>query len=114
RHLHRRSPALRCRGTAPADHDAPRSDRSLFPLGAHPCRGGILRSRGDRMIALDQPTIYDEALYGEPLARPMRHRVLNTESDLWTLGAWRIVLPTSVTHRAPDVQRMIAEIRGWT
>jgi hypothetical protein len=63
---------------------------------------------------LELPTIYDETLHGEPLGLPVRPRSLNTDGLLWTVGEWVVVLPLTVVHRAPDVQRMITEIRGWT
>jgi len=66
------------------------------------------------MSALAAPTIYDDALYGEPLDLPMLHRVLNTDGDIWTVEDWLIVVPPPVAHRAPDVQRMIGDIRAWT
>jgi hypothetical protein len=66
------------------------------------------------MTTLDAPTIYDEALYGEPLELPMLPRTLNTNGDMWTVGEWSIVVPATVALRAPDVQRMIADIRAWT
>ncbi len=66
------------------------------------------------MITLERPSIYDEALHGEPLGLPVQARPLNTDHAFWTLGEWIVVLPVTVIHRAPDVQRMITEIRAWT
>lgn len=69
------------------------------------------------MITLEAPTIYEETLYGEPLGLPVRPRALNTDGPLWTVGDWVLILPMPAARRAPDVQRMIAEIRactGWS
>jgi hypothetical protein len=66
------------------------------------------------MSVLDAPTIYDETLYGEPLELPILAGSLNTEGDIWTVGEWVIVVPKPVVHRAPDVQRMIADVRAST
>lgn len=64
---------------------------------------------------LDRATgIYAEAYYGEPIGLPVLQKVLNTESPFWTLGDWKLVLPKALVRRAPDVQRMIGEVRGWT
>lgn len=66
------------------------------------------------MPTLDAPTIYDQALYGDSLAVPVREPALNTARDLWILGGWGVVLPRRVVRPAPDVQRMISELRAWT
>jgi hypothetical protein len=66
------------------------------------------------VITLERPTIYDEALHGEPLGLRVRPRTLNTDRPIWTVGEWVLVLPATVVHHAPDVQRMITEIRAWT
>jgi hypothetical protein len=66
------------------------------------------------VITLERSTIYDETLYGEPLGLPVRRPALNTDQALWTVGDWVLVLPVTVVQRAPDVRRMIGEIRGWT
>jgi transcriptional regulator with XRE-family HTH domain len=63
---------------------------------------------------LERPTIYHEALFGEPLGLPVRHRTLDTNRPFWIVGEWFVVLPTTVVRRAPDVQRMISEVRAWT
>lgn len=63
---------------------------------------------------LERPTIYDEALFGEPLDVPVRHRTLDTNRPFWMVGEWWLVLPTTVVRRAPDVQRMISDVRAWT
>ena len=66
------------------------------------------------MTVMDAPTIYDEALYGEPIDVPMFRAAINTEGEIWTLGEWEISIPKPDVHRAPDVQRMISDVRGWT
>ena len=66
------------------------------------------------MITLERPTIYDEALHGEPLGLRVRPRALNTDRPIWTVGEWVLLLPATAVHHAPDVQRMITEIRAWT
>jgi hypothetical protein len=66
------------------------------------------------MITMDRPTLYDEALYGEPLALLVRKPELNTDHPIWTLGDWNLVLPMPAVRPAPDVQRMISELRAWT
>lgn len=58
---------------------------------------------------LEHPTIYDEALFGEPLGLPVRRRTLDTNRRFWIVGDWLPVLPTTVVRRAPDVQRIISE-----
>jgi hypothetical protein len=66
------------------------------------------------MSVLEQPTIYDEAFYGEPLELPVPSRPLNTDGPLWRVGEWDLVFPDTPVRREPDVQHMISEIRGWT
>jgi hypothetical protein len=68
------------------------------------------------MITVDRPTVYDEALSGEPLARPVPRRVLNTDHLLWTVGDWHLLLigPPPTARRVPDAGRMISELRAWT
>jgi hypothetical protein len=63
---------------------------------------------------LERPTIYDEALFGEPLGLPVRQQKLDTNRRFWIVGEWSLVLPTTVVRRGPDVQRMISDIRAWT
>src|ERR1039458_8949773 len=66
------------------------------------------------MITLDQPTAYDQAIYGEPFAAVMRKRLLNTDDPIWKIGSWEIILPQPAPRRAPEVQRMVAELKAWT
>lgn len=63
---------------------------------------------------LERPTIYDEALFGAPVGLPVRHVTIHTSQPIWIVGEWPLVLPTTVARRAPDVQRMISEVRAWT
>jgi hypothetical protein len=65
-------------------------------------------------MTLDQPTAYDQAIYGEPFAVVMRQRLLNMDDPIWKVGAWDIVLPQPTPRRAPEVQRMLAELKAWT
>jgi hypothetical protein len=66
------------------------------------------------MITLDRATVYGEALFGEPLVRLVRYPPLNTDSHFWIVGDWTIVLPETAARPAPEVQRAIADLRGWT
>lgn len=66
------------------------------------------------MSVLELPTIYEETFFGEPLALRVRPRPVNTDRPLWTVGDWPLVLPLPTVERAPDVQRMIGDIRAWT
>lgn len=66
------------------------------------------------MITLERPTFYDETLHGEPLSVRVQPRALNTDRSLWMVGEWVLLVPAISVERAPDVQRMIGEIRAWT
>lgn len=66
------------------------------------------------MITLDRASVYDRAFYGEPLERAVRPRSLSTERGWWIIGDWALLLPQFVVRPAPDIQRMTAELRGWT
>lgn len=59
-------------------------------------------------------TTYNQALYGEPLSVALGRRLLNTQNRFWTVGDWPIEIPTAVPRRAPETQRMIADLRAWT
>ena len=65
-------------------------------------------------MPVETPTIYEEALYGEPLDLPVLRQTIHTDRALWTVGEWVIDVPAPVVHRAPDVQRMIRDLRVWT
>ncbi len=65
-------------------------------------------------MSVAAPTIYDEALYGEPLGVPVVTTTIHTGTILWTVGDWAIDLPAPTVHRAPDVQRMIRDLRART
>ena len=59
-------------------------------------------------------TLYEDAVRGEPLGRAIVPPVLDTESTLWTLGGWTLVLPVPEVLPAPGMQRMTRQIRDWT
>ena len=65
-------------------------------------------------IAEPQNNIYAYAYFGEPLGLPLRARTLNTERSFWTVGDWALILPRAMVRRAPEVQRMMVDVRGWT
>ncbi len=76
---------------------------------------GVLWAAGDRLSATaERPTIYAEALFGEPLGLPVHQPKLDTNRPFWIVGEWPLVLPRTPARRGPDVQRMISEIRAWT
>ena len=60
------------------------------------------------------PTLYEEALRGEPLARVIFPERLNTHASFWNLGDWRIVLPAPLARPSPGVQRIVRQLREWT
>jgi hypothetical protein len=57
---------------------------------------------------------YDQALYGEPISVVIRRKVLNTDKAIWTIGDWTIDIPEIVPRRAPETQRMVADLKAWT
>jgi len=59
-------------------------------------------------------TLYDDAVYGEPLDRVITPPTLDTESTLWTLAGWALVLPVPDVRPAPGLQQMARKIRNWT
>lgn len=58
--------------------------------------------------------IYADAYFGEPLSLSVYRRTLNTEHFFWIVGDWTLILPRPVVRRAPEVQRMMVDVRGWT
>jgi transcriptional regulator with XRE-family HTH domain len=69
------------------------------------------------MTTLTAPSVYDQTLLGEPLPRPVRGRILEPRGHLWILGSWAINIPIPRLSPAPDVQRIVSEIRnctGWS
>ncbi len=66
------------------------------------------------MIAVDAPTLYDQAIRGEPFARPVFPEHLNTRASFWTLGEWRIILPATAPLATPGMERIVKQIREWT
>lgn len=59
-------------------------------------------------------TMYDQALYGEPLSVALRRRLLDTRKRIWTVGEWEIELPPMSPRLAPDTQRAVADLKTWT
>jgi len=66
------------------------------------------------MIAVDAPTLYDQAIRGEPFARTVFPEHLNTRASFWTLGEWRIILPATAPLATPGMERIVKQIREWT
>jgi hypothetical protein len=66
------------------------------------------------MILLEHASTYDTALYGEPFLVAARRRLLDTRDPFWTVGEWEIVLPERKPRRAPEIQRMVLELKTWT
>jgi hypothetical protein len=66
------------------------------------------------MTVTDDPGLFDYALRGEPLPRMVFPEPLDTRNSFWTVGNWSIGLPFVVPQAAPQLQRVIREIRGWT
>lgn len=63
------------------------------------------------------PTVYDEALFGEPLVRRVRPQVLKARSGFWIVGDWSFEFPKLPIRPAPDIQQMAIQIRdqtGWS
>jgi transcriptional regulator with XRE-family HTH domain len=65
------------------------------------------------------PTIYDRALWGEPLPQIVRNRppLETVREGWWTIGQWHIWIPDPELSPAPEVQRFVSEIRdrtGWS
>jgi transcriptional regulator with XRE-family HTH domain len=66
------------------------------------------------MTLVHYSTCYDEAIQGEPLPRLVQRPPLNTETPIWTIGDWPLVLPEPARQSVPRLERVIAEIRRWT
>jgi hypothetical protein len=60
------------------------------------------------------PSLYDETFYGEPLSLPVRRPLLDTGHAIWLLAGWGLKVQLTLPERAPDVQRMISDMRAWT
>jgi transcriptional regulator with XRE-family HTH domain len=62
-------------------------------------------------------TLYDAALYGEPLQRPVPRPTIDTRGRIWRVGDWAVDLPPSVPLPIPEATRLITLIRdrtGWS
>lgn len=62
-------------------------------------------------------TLYDAALRGEPLQRPVTHPTIDTRSPIWRVGDWAVGLPPSPPRPVPEATRLITLIRdrtGWS
>lgn len=66
------------------------------------------------MVTLDSPTVYEQAIYGEPLGRAVPDPLLDTSDRLWRIGDWPILVPVPEVRFAPEVQRAVVELRAWT
>lgn len=65
-------------------------------------------------VLLDKSNLLTDALVGSPFGRVVRPRHLNTERTVWIVGDWNAVFPQLVPRPAPDLQRMVSELREWT
>ena len=62
-------------------------------------------------------TLYDAALRGEPLHRPVPQPPIDTRGRIWRVGDWAVDLPSSPPRPAPEAARLIALVRdrtGWS
>jgi hypothetical protein len=62
-------------------------------------------------------TLYEAALRGEPLQRPITQPAIDTRSPIWRVGGWAISLPPSPPRPVPEAARLIVLIRdrtGWS
>lgn len=62
-------------------------------------------------------TLYDDALLGEPLQRPVPRPTIDTRSPIWRVGDWPVDLPPSPPKPVPETARLITLIRdrtGWS
>jgi hypothetical protein len=60
------------------------------------------------------PTCYYEAIHGEPLPRRVHAPLLNTETAIWRIGVWPLLLPEPARLGVPRLERAIAQILDWT
>lgn len=60
------------------------------------------------------PTLYDQAVRGEPFERIVPSPTLDTGPTFWTIGEWHLVLPDPDVLPAPGMQQMARQIRDWT
>ena len=62
-------------------------------------------------------TLYDSALCGEPLQRPVQRPTIDTRGPIWRVGDWPVDLPPSPPRPVPETARLITLIRdrtGWS
>jgi transcriptional regulator with XRE-family HTH domain len=62
-------------------------------------------------------TIYDAALSGEPLQRPVPRLAIDTSGSFWRVGGWAVSLPVSPPRPVPETARLITLIldrTGWS
>jgi transcriptional regulator with XRE-family HTH domain len=62
-------------------------------------------------------TLYDAALRGEPLQRPVTQPAIDTRSPIWRVGDWPVDLPLSPPRPVPEATRLITLVRdrtGWS
>ena len=62
-------------------------------------------------------TLYDSALRGEPLQRPITQPPIDTRSAIWRVGDWSVRLPPSPPRPVPEATRLITLVRdrtGWS
>src|SRR5713101_557597 len=59
-------------------------------------------------------TLYDEALRGEPLQRPVTEPAIDTRSRIWRVGDWALGLPPSPPRPVPEATRLITLVRDRT
>jgi transcriptional regulator with XRE-family HTH domain len=63
------------------------------------------------------PTVYDDALLGEPLPCRVQPQILGRRGQFLIVGTWPITLPAVEIAPARDVQRMVSALRastGWS
>lgn len=59
-------------------------------------------------------TLYDNALCGEPLPRPVLRPTIDTRGAIWRVGDWAVALPPWPPRPVPETARLITLIRDWT
>lgn len=62
-------------------------------------------------------TLYDKAVRGEPLLRPVPQPSIDTREGIWRVGDWPVRIPSSPPRPIPEAARLIALVRdrtGWS
>lgn len=62
-------------------------------------------------------TLYERAVSGEPLSRATQQPIIDTQSSIWRVGDWALVVPVSPPRPLPEITRLITLIRdrtGWS